>query len=62
MQGRIPHDDSDEADFDQRAAEHASRNTGDSGGADFFAGILGNFLGNKSQLANEEVDEQGRSQ
>lgn len=61
MQQRVPHDDSNEEDFHQRAAEHASRNAGGSGGADFFAGVLGNFMGNKSQLANEEVDEQGTS-
>lgn len=59
VQNRVPHDDSNEEDFHQRAAEHASRNAGGSGGADFFQGILGNFMGNKSQLASQEVDEQG---
>lgn len=59
MQGRYPRDDSNDEDFHQRAAEHASRNAGGSGGADFFSGILGNFMGKKDQLANEEVDEQG---
>lgn len=57
----MPHDDSNEEDFHQRAAEHASRNAGGSGGADFFSGILGNFMGNKSQLANQEVDEERTS-
>lgn len=61
VQHRVPHDDSNEEDFHQRAAEHASRNAGGSGGADFFSGILGNFMGNKSQLANQEVDEERRS-
>lgn len=61
MQHRVPHDDSNEEDFHQRAAEHASRNAGGSGGADFFSGILGNFMGNKSQLANQEVDEERTS-
>ncbi|PSR94516.1 hypothetical protein BD289DRAFT_135929 [Coniella lustricola] len=56
--GYTPRDDSEEDGFHQRAAEHASRNAGDSGGADFFSGIMGRFMGNKSQLANEEVDEQ----
>lgn len=55
----MPRDDSEEEGFHQRAAEHASRNAGGSGGADFFSGIMSNFMGNKSQLANEDVDEHG---
>lgn len=58
--GHVPRDDdSDDEGFHQRVAEHASRNAGSSGQADFFTGILGNFMGNKSQLKNEDVDEQG---
>lgn len=59
--GSGPRDDSEEEGFHQRAAEHASRNAGGSEGADFFSGIVGNFMGKKSQLQNEEVDEQGKS-
>lgn len=59
--GHIPRDDSEEEGFHQRAAEHASRNAGGSGQAEFFQGILGQFMGNKSRLQNEEVDEQGTS-
>lgn len=57
--GYAPRDDSEEDGFHQRAAEHASRNAGSSGGADFFEGVLGQFMGKKSQLQNEDVDEQG---
>lgn len=59
--GFVPRDDSEEEGFHQRAAEHASRNAGGSGHADFFQGILGQFMGNKSQLQSEEVDEHGTS-
>ncbi|KAF3764624.1 hypothetical protein M406DRAFT_340190 [Cryphonectria parasitica EP155] len=56
--GYAPRDDSEEEGFHQRAAEHAARNAGDSGGSDFFSGIMGQFMGKKTQLANEDVDEQ----
>ncbi|KUI70083.1 hypothetical protein VM1G_11682 [Cytospora mali] len=55
--GHVPRGDDDE-DL-SGAAEHASRNAGSSGDRDLFSSILGNFVGNKSQLANEEIDEQG---
>lgn len=54
--GQVPFDDDDD-DF-TGAAEHATRNAGGSGG-DLFSSVIGNFLGKKNQLANEEVDEQG---
>lgn len=53
--GQVPFDDDDD-DF-TGAAEHATRNAGGSGG-DLFSSVIGNFLGKKNQLANEEVDEQ----
>ncbi|KAG6368503.1 hypothetical protein INS49_002712 [Diaporthe citri] len=53
--GQVPFDDDDD-DF-TGAAEHATRNAGGSGG-DIFSAVIGNFLGKKNQLANEEVDEQ----
>lgn len=55
--GYVPQGD-DEVDYG-RAAEHASRNAGSSGQTDFFSGIIGNFMGKKSQLAQEDIDEQG---
>lgn len=58
--GYMPRDDSDEEGFHRRAAEHASRNAGGSGETDFFSGIISNFMGKKSQLANEDVDEEGQ--
>ncbi|ROW07749.1 hypothetical protein VMCG_03634 [Cytospora schulzeri] len=54
--GQIPTGDDD--DDLSGAAEHASRNAGGSGDRDLFSSILGNFVGNKSQLANEDIDEQ----
>lgn len=54
--GYVPHGDDEDY---SRAAEHASRSAGGSGESDFFSSIIGNFVGKKSQLANEEVDEEG---
>lgn len=56
--GYIPSGDDDDLDYDQ-VAQHASRSAGGSGQADFFSSIIGNFVGKKSQLAHEDIDEQG---
>lgn len=56
--GHVPRGDDD--DDLSGAAEHASRNAGGSGDRDLFSSVLGKFVGNKSQLADEEIDEQGR--
>jgi hypothetical protein len=58
--GQVPTADDD--DDLSGAAEHATRNAGGSGDRDLFSSILGNFVGNKSKLANEDIDEQGRAQ
>lgn len=54
--GQVPTADDD--DDLSGAAEHATRNAGGSGDKDLFSSILGNFVGNKSKLANEDIDEQ----
>lgn len=57
--GHVPRGDDD--DDLSSAADHASRNAGSSGDRDLFSSVLGSFMGNKTHLASQEVDEQGKA-
>lgn len=54
----VPHDDDDDY---RNAAETASRAAGDSGDSSFFSSLLGSLTEKKSQVANEDIDEDGPS-
>lgn len=53
----VPHDDDD--DF-RGAADIASNHAGDSGDSSFFSGILQSLVDKKQQVAEEDIDEDGK--